>query len=248
MGQLEKYGLYVLCLVIFLILGVAIWGDPEVQRAPSSGTAGNPALVVAGGLMGDQGPGANREPRPRLGDLIDGGGGPSPNEVGGRSPAPAPGPEVVTPPPQPQPQARPQHKVASGDTFDSIARQLGSPRLVGELQRLNPSVVPARMQLGTMLDLPTKAEIDALLAKASGSPVPAVSPGGNPGASASNAGQPAPSAEGKRSYKVTRGDTLEGIARRELGDPRRVGEIRKLNPSVDPLSLKIGHTLTLPAK
>src|SRR5262249_18440166 len=29
MGQLEKYGLYVLCLVIFLILGVAIWGgDP----------------------------------------------------------------------------------------------------------------------------------------------------------------------------------------------------------------------------
>ena len=28
MGQLEKYGLYVLCLVIFLILGVAMWGDP----------------------------------------------------------------------------------------------------------------------------------------------------------------------------------------------------------------------------
>ncbi|MCA8957167.1 MAG: LysM peptidoglycan-binding domain-containing protein [Planctomycetes bacterium] len=31
MGQLERYGLYVLCLVIFLILGVAIWGgDPQV--------------------------------------------------------------------------------------------------------------------------------------------------------------------------------------------------------------------------
>ena len=30
MGQLERYGLYVLCLVIFLILGVAIWGsDPQ---------------------------------------------------------------------------------------------------------------------------------------------------------------------------------------------------------------------------
>ena len=27
MGQLERYGLYVLCLVIFLILGIAIWGD-----------------------------------------------------------------------------------------------------------------------------------------------------------------------------------------------------------------------------
>ena len=31
MGQLEKYGLYVLCLVIFLILGVTIWGDPAGQ-------------------------------------------------------------------------------------------------------------------------------------------------------------------------------------------------------------------------
>ncbi|MGK0262557.1 MAG: LysM repeat protein [Planctomycetota bacterium] len=29
MGQLEKYGLYVLCLVIFLILGVTIWGNPD---------------------------------------------------------------------------------------------------------------------------------------------------------------------------------------------------------------------------
>lgn len=34
MGQLEKYGLYVLCLVIFLILGVAIWGgDPTTPPA-----------------------------------------------------------------------------------------------------------------------------------------------------------------------------------------------------------------------
>jgi len=33
MGQLERYGLYVLCLVIFLILGVAIWGsDPRELR------------------------------------------------------------------------------------------------------------------------------------------------------------------------------------------------------------------------
>ena len=38
MGQLEKYGLYVLCLVIFLILAVTIWpGDvaasPEQRNA-----------------------------------------------------------------------------------------------------------------------------------------------------------------------------------------------------------------------
>ncbi len=36
MGQLERYGLYVLCLVIFLILGVAIWGgDPQAAAIPS---------------------------------------------------------------------------------------------------------------------------------------------------------------------------------------------------------------------
>jgi LysM repeat protein len=32
MGQLERYGLYVLCLVIFLILGVAIWGTGPDQE------------------------------------------------------------------------------------------------------------------------------------------------------------------------------------------------------------------------
>ena len=34
MGQLERYGLYVLCLVIFLILGVAIWGGDPVAASP----------------------------------------------------------------------------------------------------------------------------------------------------------------------------------------------------------------------
>ena len=33
MGQLEKYGLYVMCLVIFLILGVSLW---DVREAPSA--------------------------------------------------------------------------------------------------------------------------------------------------------------------------------------------------------------------
>ena len=36
MGQLEKYGLYVLCLVIFLILGVAIWGGDPATQPPAN--------------------------------------------------------------------------------------------------------------------------------------------------------------------------------------------------------------------
>jgi nucleoid-associated protein YgaU len=38
MGQLERYGLYVLCLVIFLILGVAIWGGDPASAGGSPGT------------------------------------------------------------------------------------------------------------------------------------------------------------------------------------------------------------------
>ena len=36
MGQLEKYGLYVMCLVIFLILGVTLWGEPATARSSSA--------------------------------------------------------------------------------------------------------------------------------------------------------------------------------------------------------------------
>ena len=46
MGQLERYGLYVLCLVIFLILGVAMWGDGNTVAAKVG--AGNGARSVAG--------------------------------------------------------------------------------------------------------------------------------------------------------------------------------------------------------
>ena len=43
MGQLERYGLYVLCIVIFLILGVALWGgDPVLPAPPSSARSGPP--------------------------------------------------------------------------------------------------------------------------------------------------------------------------------------------------------------
>ena len=48
MGQLEKYGLYVMCLVIFLILGVTLWGEP----ANATRTAGREqAAMHAGGSV-----------------------------------------------------------------------------------------------------------------------------------------------------------------------------------------------------
>lgn len=48
-----------------------------------------------------------------------------------------------------------------------------------------------------------------------------------------------------RSVRVREGDTLEKIARRELGDAARWREIQQLN-GVDPRKIKVGQVLQLP--
>lgn len=50
-----------------------------------------------------------------------------------------------------------------------------------------------------------------------------------------------------REYTIKSGDTLEGIARAELGDGQRWRQIVEMNPGLDPKSLKIGRKITLPA-
>jgi nucleoid-associated protein YgaU len=47
-------------------------------------------------------------------------------------------------------------------------------------------------------------------------------------------------------YTVRRGDTLSGIAQRELGDSKRWREIAKLNNIRDPRSIDPGDELRLP--
>jgi len=59
---------------------------------------------------------------------------------------------------------------------------------------------------------------------------------------------PAPPPPPPRTYVVKGGDTLEGIARRELGSPTRVKDIVDLNAIEDPAMVKIGQVLKLPAK
>ena len=59
MGQLEKYGLYVMCLVIFLILGVTLWGEPanatrrvtRQQAVASVGGSGPMEASLRGGAQ-----------------------------------------------------------------------------------------------------------------------------------------------------------------------------------------------------
>ncbi|MCW5753089.1 MAG: LysM peptidoglycan-binding domain-containing protein [Phycisphaeraceae bacterium] len=49
-----------------------------------------------------------------------------------------------------------------------------------------------------------------------------------------------------REYVVRSGDTIERIARRELGSVTRQREILELNPGIDPLRLQIRAVLLLP--
>ena len=48
-------------------------------------------------------------------------------------------------------------------------------------------------------------------------------------------------------YQIKKGDTLESIAERELGDKKLVAEILKLNPGLNAERLPVGTIITLPA-
>lgn len=270
MGQLEKYGLYVLCLVIFLILGVTIWGGGELQPpSPRRNATGAGTELSATQRNGAANVVVNRgnsapvtdlqkllEPVPPPEKKID----PKPADPSGaKSPsvdptkvAADPGksgtkPPAVDPAKGPTDTARPVHKVARGETFDSIAKaKLGSSALHSEIAKLNPKVDPSRLQVGQELVLPAAAEVAALGAKSAKKTVGVV-----------EASAPAPDKDKVKetkspvdagSYVIARGDTFESIARRELGSSKRVNEVKDMNPDVDPTRLRIGMTIKLPKK
>lgn len=244
MGQLEKYGLYVLCLVIFLILGVAIWGEPASaggERAPRDGDArtaspmappvvdlsmvgtGSGATVPLDAVGNDRAvdPGARNGGVANLGNGTNG-----TNGTGAQPKDPGTGSK-----PEPKPAARPKHVVADGESFDSIARkQLGDVRFVALLQDLNPTVEPKRMKVGMEIVLPTAAEREAQRQQwAARTPA-------------------SPTTVGAREHRIEKGDTLAGLAKRYLGKESRVDEIQDLNPTVDPTRLRIGQVIRLPAR
>ncbi len=256
MGQLEKYGLYVLCLVIFLILGVTIWGGGDLQQPPRRGNApaasselnANPRTAQNGAPSSPFGnavlPIGERTPPPvaSLDSLLDRV--PPPVKPPVKTDKEKVEPKAVDPvtvgkPPieSPKPAAetvRPVYKVTAGDTFDSIAREkLGSASLRTEIARLNPKVEPSRMKQGIELQLPTAAELAALKKGKDDGKV----------ADASSAKKPA---AGDGTYTIEKGDTFASIARKKLGSAKRVNELLDANPNLDPLRLREGTTIRLP--
>jgi LysM repeat protein len=249
MGQLEKYGLYVLCLVIFLILGVSIWGKPDTPSTQRP-TA---APISAGGPAGGAAPVVAVERSQSILDLLGSAAGAGTN---GNGPGTGPGSggsaqggagTAVTPTPTPTTGATPApigdtakvaYKVLDGDTLDGIAKaKLGGARFVAEIQKLNPGLDPKRLRPGKEIWLPSAAAIAALdRARQPASSGNATTPIANV--------TPAPSTD--RTYVVKKGDNYERIALAMLGSRKRATELMELNPETPATKLQANQRIKLP--
>lgn len=269
MGQLEKYGLYVLCLVIFLILGVTLWSDPAPparkqdaqtpMRAanpvtPSPAPAVEPKAVDISGLLqpeakqDDPKKNAPVADAPKADATKTGEKPEAPNGAASDPVVPPVGESKVT-----------TYKVQTGDTFESIARsKLGDAKRQTEIAKLNPTVKPNRMRVGQDLVLPgakpagkaTDPAIDASVEKsatAKDATAKVVDVKAKDAKSA-DAKEPTKEAGADRSYVVGKGDTFGRIAQTQLGSAKRIDEIRELNPNVDPTRLRVGQRIKLPKK
>lgn len=105
-----------------------------------------------------------------------------------------------------------------------------------------PASVAAVSDSGPLTGGPATAGAAAAVPSAGG-PAPAASSAPARPAAPTAPAMPVPSG---RSYTIRAGDTLEAIARRELGDGQRWKAIVDANPGLDPKNLKIGRTITLP--
>ena len=252
MGQLEKYGLYVMCLVIFLILGVTLWGEPANAQRASGASGGRGTAInasVAGGASGAET--ASFSPgRSQLDDLLVRAELPPPAPERGRlssllesPPKPKAAPKVapkaapkaapkVEPKvaPKPKPVAlRTRYKVKRGDSLGLIAqRECGTVKMKGKILELNPSIKNEHdIQVGQELVLPGGDQARGVGRKSANKAV------------ASGA---------YRTHKVRKGDNMEDIAAQKLGSRKRVGEIKKMNANVNPERMRIGTMLKIPLK
>jgi LysM repeat protein len=127
-------------------------------------------------------------------------------------------PTTPAEPPIEAPAAR-THRVASGESFDVIARRYGLT--TAQLQAANPGIQPRRLQIGHTLTIPAGTGTSA------------------PSETSSTA-RPA-----TRTHRVASGETLDGIARRY---GVTVSALQSVNGNVQPRRLQIGQTLVIPTE
>ncbi len=236
MGQLERYGLYVLCLVIVLILGVAIWGGD-----PASATGAGKTQLSTGAPGNAPEPPSTGEPA-RGADFFA----PvqlEPDDLGGiaavqpslppASSAETPALGAPLPAPPPAATGLRTYKVQKGDSFERIARRvLRSPKYVAQIKQLNPDVDERRMHVGTVLKLPS---VDADGA-------------GGGRSSKGEAAEAVASGDGWREYVVKPGDSAWTIAKAMYGDASQAAAIMRANRIDDPKKLREKTVLRIPPR
>ncbi|QJE98651.1 muramidase family protein [Luteolibacter luteus] len=126
--------------------------------------------------------------------------------------------------------------VRKGDTLTKIAKRHGTtPETLAKLNKIKN---PASIQIGQKLILPTKAAAAPAIAK-SAAPAPASAPAKTPAAE-----KPA-AAPVHGTHIVKSGETFFSIARHYGLSPEA---LQATNPTIKPVSLRAGQTLTLGGK
>lgn len=254
MGQLERYGLYVLVVVIFLILGVAIMGNDGEPLSTRD------ELAVAGGLPDgaafesvsrsdelselfgpsrdtkftprplDQEPDASSQPEdPPQADPRQSGSGETGNHGrndAGTDPAAAQSP-TSTGNDAPRREATPPrtHTVRRGDTFEGIAKRMyGDGTKWRAIAAANPTVDERRLPLGRELVIPSL-------------PVEADAKRGD---------EPTAASAGVRHHSVQPGENFETIARRYYHREGLWQRIADANPGVEATRIQVGTKLVIP--
>ena len=248
MGQLERYGLYVLCLVIFLILGVAIWGgnDPA-HAAPPGGVLGPDQRLQSEkekienfeDFMEDKTQTtlqkhklASADGRPKLDENIFrnadlGRSGGASEKLAGGDPSTAEAKNVSTGGISEPPPARTQtHEVKKGEVLGQISRRYyGTQTKWRQILAANPGVTEKNLRPGTLLAIPD-------LGSTKSKSAPPVSSGG-------------------RTYRVLQGDNPWEIARKHVGKARATDYALKILqangiPVASAGKIKPGTVLSLP--
>ena len=136
-----------------------------------------------------------------------------------------------------------KYKVKRGDTLGEIAlAELGTSKVWKLITEVNEGLTPAKLIVDRTILLPSQASVEAALLRRS-KPTESVAALSKKTETKKEANvDPGTSV----TYTVSEGESLWRIAQRSLGDGKRFNEIVKLNPGINPDSLRVGQKLNLP--
>lgn len=222
MGQLERYGLYVLCLIIFLILGIAIWGDsstPEIPKDTNSMALNVTSQTPPGDtITPEQLKALEREARMNdVVKIIDFKSEPVAAALPLENVKPIHQTTTEEPKRTPLPIQKPKvriHVVKKYETLEEISlHYLGKRNRWQEILGLNPNVRPTALKPGMKLKIPPRKVGDRVLPD---------------------------------TVVVRRGDNPGLISQRLFGTTKYAKEIMRLNNITDPTRIMAGAVLKVP--